>query len=321
MYEYQSSNNGGTDGYLNNGLWWWTLTPYSTSYVRYVNGNGNVYNSIPSSTYGVRPSINLKSSVRIVDGDGTIDNPYRLNGDNDTNLSGTVLSSRYSGEYIKFGNDENNLYRIVSHENGTGTKITSAEPLKEDGELKGQSAYEVAVKNGYIGTEEEWLNSLIGKQGPTGISVVKVEKTKTEGLIDTYTITYSDESTSTFQITNGKTPVKGTDYFDDNDKQEIVDDVVTATTPSFEQKHTIYRKEVTEAIEAESEIVLDFSYKSGNLEVFYCGERLLKDEDYEEVFDEGLETSNKIKVLFDVPLSEEFPRYFDFVVKGVIEDA
>ena len=193
--------------------------------------------------------------------------------------------------------------------------------LKEDGELKGQSAYEVAVKNGYIGTEEEWLNSLIGKQGPTGISIVKVEKTKTEGLVDTYTITYSDETTSTFQITNGKTPVKGTDYYTDTDKQEIVDDVVTATTPNFEQKHTIYRKEVTEEIEAESEMTLDFSYKSGNLEVFYCGERLLKDEDYEEVFEEGSETSNKIKVLFDIPLSEEFPRYFDFVVKGVIEDA
>ena len=193
--------------------------------------------------------------------------------------------------------------------------------LKEDGELKGQSAYEVAVKNGYIGTEEEWLNSLIGKQGPTGISIVKVEKTKTEGLVDTYTITYSDETTSTFQITNGKTPVKGTDYFDDNDKQEIVDDVVTAATPSFEQKHTIYRKEVKGAIEAETEIVLEFSYRSGNLEVLYCGERLLKDEDYEEVFDEGSETSNKIKILFDVPLSEEFPRYFDFVVKGGITNA
>ena len=45
----------------------------------------------------------------------------------------TRSSSRYSGEYIKFGNDENNLYRIVSHENGTGTKITSAEPLKSTG--------------------------------------------------------------------------------------------------------------------------------------------------------------------------------------------
>ena len=134
VYEYQSSNNGGRNGYLNNGLYWWTLTPYSTSHVRYVDINGYTYNNSPSSnSRGVRPSINLKSSVRIVDGDGTIDNPYRLNGDNDTNLSGAVLSSRYSGEYIKFGNDENNLYRIVSHENGTGTKITSVEPLKSTG--------------------------------------------------------------------------------------------------------------------------------------------------------------------------------------------
>ncbi len=134
MYEYQSSNNGGTDSYLNNGLSWWTLTPYSSSYVRRVNSYGSASDYSPSgNSYGARPSINLKSSVRIVDGDGTIDNPYRLNGDNDTNLSGTLLSSRYSGEYIRFGNNENNLYRIVSHENGTGTKIVSAEPLKSSG--------------------------------------------------------------------------------------------------------------------------------------------------------------------------------------------
>ncbi len=137
MYEYQSSYTGTTysNGYLNNGLWWWTLTPYSSSNVRCVSSYGDAHDDPPSSSYGVRPSINLKSSVRIVDGDGTIDNPYRLKGDNDTNLSGAVLSSRYSGEYIKFGNDENNLYRIVSHENGTGTKIVSAEPLKSSGEF------------------------------------------------------------------------------------------------------------------------------------------------------------------------------------------
>ena len=113
MYEYQSSNNGGTDGYLNNGLYWWTLTPNSSSYVRYVNRNGNANNRTPTLADGVRPSINLKSNVKIVDGDGTVDNPYRLNGDNDTELSGTPLSSRYSGEYIRFGSGENNLYRIV----------------------------------------------------------------------------------------------------------------------------------------------------------------------------------------------------------------
>ncbi len=136
IYEYTMSYSGTTysNGYLNNGLYWWSITPYSASYVWDVGGNGYAgsgYN--PASAYGVRPSINLKSSVRIVDGDGTIDNPYRLNGDNDTNLSGTLLSSRYSGEYIRFGSGENNLYRIVSHENGSGTKIVSAEPLKSEG--------------------------------------------------------------------------------------------------------------------------------------------------------------------------------------------
>lgn len=38
--------------------------------------------------------------------------------------------------YIKFGTGENNLYRIVSHENGSGTKITSAIPLKDSGSSK-----------------------------------------------------------------------------------------------------------------------------------------------------------------------------------------
>ena len=135
MYEYQSSYHETTysNGYLNNGLDWWTLTPYDSFYVRFFLDFGNADYHGPFTAIGVRPSINLKSNVKIVDGDGTVDNPYRLNGDNDTDLSGTLLSTRYSGEYIRFGNDENNLYRIVSHENGVGTKIVSAEPLKSSG--------------------------------------------------------------------------------------------------------------------------------------------------------------------------------------------
>ena len=137
MYEYQSSNNGGTNGYLNNGLFWWTLTPYSSLSVRHVYRDGGASNDSPSGySYGVRPSINLKSSVRIVDGNGTSDDPYRLEGDNDMNLEGTLLNTRHSGEYIRFGNDENNLYRIVSHETEGLTKITNVVPLKENGTFK-----------------------------------------------------------------------------------------------------------------------------------------------------------------------------------------
>ena len=133
IYEYTIASS--STGYLNNGLSWWTLTPYSTSYVRRVNGLGDVNSSMPTISYGSRPSINLKSAVKIIDGDGTVNNPYRLQGDND-NPTGTLLSTRYSGEYISFGTGENNLYRIVSHENGTGTKITSAIPLKDSDNYK-----------------------------------------------------------------------------------------------------------------------------------------------------------------------------------------
>ena len=137
IYEYTMSykNSTSATGYLNNGLYWWTLTPYSTSYVRIVSNIGSGSDGSPANSNGSRPSINLKSAVKIIDGDGTVDNPYRLQGDNDS-PTGALLSTRYSGEYISFGTGENKLYRIVSHENGTSTKITSAIPLKDSGSYK-----------------------------------------------------------------------------------------------------------------------------------------------------------------------------------------
>ena len=137
IYEYTMSYKNATysTGYLNKGLFWWTLTPYSASNVRIVDYNGIGIYGIPTNSNGSRPSVNLKSAVKIIDGDGTVDNPYRLQGDND-NPTGALLSTRYSGEYISFGTDENNLYRIVSHENGIDTKITSAIPLKDNGSYK-----------------------------------------------------------------------------------------------------------------------------------------------------------------------------------------
>ena len=139
IYEYQVSYTGTdyTKGYLNVGLSWWTITQYNSSNLYSVRTTGAVSNSIATgNAIGIRPSINLKESVQIVDGDGTESNPYRLEGDNDKDLNGVKLNTRYSGEYISFGTGENNLYRIVSHENGSGTKITSAEPLKGNGSFK-----------------------------------------------------------------------------------------------------------------------------------------------------------------------------------------
>ena len=55
---------------------------------------------------------------------------------------------------------------------------------------QGKSAYDIAVDNGFIGTEAEWLDTLRGK--------------------------------------DGKTPIKGMDYFTETDKKEMVSAVISA---------------------------------------------------------------------------------------------
>ena len=137
VYEYTMSYKGTnySNGYLNNGLSWWTLTMDNSNVVRIVTYTGSI-DTTTGDFNGIRPSINLKSDVKIVSGSGTVDDPYRLNGDDDVDLKGVKLNTRYSGEYIRFGSGENNLYRIVSHETKNLTKIVSNLPLKDSGTFK-----------------------------------------------------------------------------------------------------------------------------------------------------------------------------------------
>ncbi len=139
IYEFTMSHknlSSSTKSYLNNGVEWNLITPNSTnSFFGYVSYEGNYNFSHPTTGYGIRPSINIKSSVEVVSGDGSKENPYRLKGDNDKNLENTLLNTRYSGEYVRFGTGENNLYQIVYIENGTA-KLTSKEPLRENGQYK-----------------------------------------------------------------------------------------------------------------------------------------------------------------------------------------
>jgi hypothetical protein len=80
------------------------------------------------------------------------------------------------------------------------------------------SAYAIAVKHGYEGTEEAWLLSLMGSQGmqgdqgiqgiqgETGNGISSIARTLGDGspgTTDTYTITFTDASTTTFTVYNG----------------------------------------------------------------------------------------------------------------------
>ncbi len=172
VYEYTMSYNGTTSkkGYLQNTDYWRLLNPYDANNVWYVDVSSVTHYNNSNDTLGIRPSINLKPTVKIISGTGTLEDPYKVENDNPT---GTLLSARYSGEYISFGTGENNLYRIVSHENGLGTKIVSDSPIINT-TIKFNNIIDKALNNTYLKTltteqlkmiedNTTWYNSLVPK--------------------------------------------------------------------------------------------------------------------------------------------------------------
>ena len=97
---------------------------------------------------------------------------------------------------------------------------------------EGKSAYEVAVQNGFSGTEAEWLASLKGEKGDafvyadfTSEQLAALKGEKGDAF------TYSDftaEQLAALKGEKGDKPIKGTDYFTNTDKTEIVDAVLAA---------------------------------------------------------------------------------------------
>ena len=125
-YEYQQSYKNTShasyeDGYLNIKFTWYLIDN------NYVLNSGNC-DPISSNLVGisVRPSIYLSSNA-ILQGNGTINSPYRIEGDIPiANSNATLLNTRISGEYVIFKNE---LYRIVEIEENT-TKIVRVDYLR-----------------------------------------------------------------------------------------------------------------------------------------------------------------------------------------------
>lgn len=100
--------------------------------------------------------------------------------------------------------EEKEINAVLEEEN-TINAVIDLDALTGPKGDDGLSAYEVALENGFEGTEEEWLESL--KQGPKGddgVGIVSVELTSTVGLVDTHTIAYTNGTTSSFDVRNGE---------------------------------------------------------------------------------------------------------------------
>lgn len=66
-------------------------------------------------------------------------------------------------------NKQNSAYEIAVKNGFVGTESEWLESLK------GKSAYEIAVENGFVGTEKEWLESLQGQNGENGKDCTNVD--------------------------------------------------------------------------------------------------------------------------------------------------
>lgn len=58
---------------------------------------------------------------------------------------------------------------------------------------------------------DQGIQGIQGIQGPAGVGIASIEKTGTSGLVDTYTITYTDGDEDTFTVTNGADGEDGED--------------------------------------------------------------------------------------------------------------
>lgn len=107
--------------------------------------------------------------------------------------------------------------------------------------LKAEEVYAILKKQ---------IQSEGGTPGPAGVGIQKIEKTGTEGLVDTYTITYTNGQTTTYTVTNGADGEKG-DTGDKGEKgepgQNATDDQVEkAVEKYFETNPPIDNQEMLE---------------------------------------------------------------------------
>ncbi len=97
----------------------------------------------------------------------------------------------------------------------------------------------------HIGENGNWfsgdVDTNIKAQGPIGVGVLPIEKTGTSGLVDTYTITYTNEATSTFDVTNGKDGDAG------ENGRSIVNIRKTSTTGNVDTHTITYNQEPLES--------------------------------------------------------------------------
>lgn len=138
-------------------------------------------------------------------GDKMIDETYTPDSRFEEYLKHTILKKGTTGLPKPQSRAEELLWelcKLISNESGS----TTPGPAGPQGD-PGKSAYQIALDNGFEGTEQVWLASLKGPKGDQGL---KGEKGAT-----------GQNGATGPKGVDGKTPVRGTDYWTEADIAEI----------------------------------------------------------------------------------------------------
>ena len=103
LNDYITEN--GMNSYVNNGKLSYILGMNSDKNYLYIEDDGSILEVDNLSSYGVRPVITLKKNTISLYGDGSVDNPYTIDQNNNTN---------YVDSIVKLGND---TWKVFKEEN------------------------------------------------------------------------------------------------------------------------------------------------------------------------------------------------------------
>jgi len=116
-----------------------------------------------------------------------------------------------------------------------------------------QSLYDLAVANGYVGTLEQWLATLSGADG-NGIASIAL--TATNSLVKTYTITFDDATTTTFDVTDGATCTP-------SDSNPLMNGTAApGTSADYSRKDHVHPSDTSRATAAQGALADTLSHKN-----------------------------------------------------------
>ena len=116
MYTYNKI--GGKSSYLNDEEAYWLINKDSSNNNWFINNDGSLSFKNDNKPLGIKIVVRLKNEINLIEGNGTINNPYIIKKSETMNI----------GDYIKF-NDE--LFRIINIDD-KGITISKNECLKEN---------------------------------------------------------------------------------------------------------------------------------------------------------------------------------------------